>query len=172
MSIQTLPSVTRTDAEWRALLSPEQYRIARREGTERAFTPGNHEAEKRAGDYHCVGCGTVLWRSEDKFDSGTGWPSFVRPASQGVVATKTDFKLIYPRTEVHCAVCDSHMGHVFPDGPPPTGRRWCINGAVLDFRPRDSSSEPGFVAGADGGSAGRDRDTGEIDGGDGGGGGD
>lgn len=135
MAKETFP-VTLTDAEWRAKLSPEQYRIARQEGTERPFTPGNFEDEKRAGEYACVGCGAVLWRSEDKFDSGTGWPSFLRPATEGAVATKTDWRLVLPRTEVHCATCGSHMGHVFPDGPEPTGQRWCINGAVLGFLPK------------------------------------
>ncbi|MBU6408238.1 MAG: peptide-methionine (R)-S-oxide reductase MsrB [Alphaproteobacteria bacterium] len=135
MTKETFPFAL-TDAEWRAKLSPEQYRIARQEGTERPFTPGNFEDEKRAGEYACVGCGAVLWRSEDKFDSGTGWPSFLRPAAEGAVATKTDWKLVLPRTEAHCATCGSHMGHVFPDGPEPTGQRWCINGAVLAFRPK------------------------------------
>jgi peptide-methionine (R)-S-oxide reductase len=129
--------VSMTEAEWRAKLTPEQFRVARHEGTERAFTPGNFEAEKRAGDYACVGCGTVLWTSADKFDSGTGWPSFTKPAAEGVVATKTDWKLVLPRTEVHCATCGSHQGHVFPDGPAPTGQRWCINGVVLDFKPKE-----------------------------------
>jgi len=135
MTKETFPFAL-TDAEWRAKLSPEQYRIARQEGTERPFTPGNFEDEKRAGEYACVGCGAVLWRAEDKFDSGTGWPSFLRPAAEGAVATKTDWKLVLPRTEAHCATCGSHMGHVFPDGPEPTGQRWCINGAVLAFRPK------------------------------------
>jgi peptide-methionine (R)-S-oxide reductase len=127
--------VRRTDAEWRARLTPEQYRIARQEGTERAFTPGNHNDEKRKGRYLCVGCDTPLWLSDHKYDSGTGWPSFWQPASPDVVGTKTDWKLLYPRTECHCAICDSHMGHVFTDGPRPTGLRYCINGAVLKFIP-------------------------------------
>ncbi|MEO0753670.1 MAG: peptide-methionine (R)-S-oxide reductase MsrB [Pseudomonadota bacterium] len=127
--------IIRTDREWRELLTEEEFHVGVKEGTERAFSPGNYEAEKRPGLYHCKGCGTVLWSSEHKFDSGTGWPSFWQPASPGVVDTKTDFKLIYPRTECHCAVCGLHQGHVFKDGPPPTGERWCINGVVLDFRP-------------------------------------
>ncbi|GIU67978.1 peptide-methionine (R)-S-oxide reductase MsrB [Candidatus Phycosocius spiralis] len=125
--------VEKTEAEWRAILTPAQYQVARQEGTEPAFTsPLN--AEKREGIYHCVGCGSKLWSSVDKFDSGTGWPSFSRPISQDAVATKTDWKLLYPRTECHCASCGAHQGHVFQDGPPPTGQRWCINGVVLIFK--------------------------------------
>ncbi|MFZ4071056.1 MAG: peptide-methionine (R)-S-oxide reductase MsrB [Caulobacterales bacterium] len=130
--------IQKTDAEWKNLLSPEQFRVLRQEGTERAFTPGNLEGEKRKGKFICAGCKaadveTVLWLSENKFDSGTGWPSFWKPASPGIVATKTDWKLIYPRTECHCAVCNGHQGHVFDDGPPPTRQRWCINGVALHF---------------------------------------
>jgi peptide-methionine (R)-S-oxide reductase len=136
MSKEIFP-VTRTDAEWRALLSPEAYKVTQHEGTERAFTPGNFESEKRAGEYLCVGCDTLLWRSDEKFDSGTGWPSYWQPASPDVVGTRSDRSFFMTRTEVHCAVCGSHQGHVFPDGPPPTGLRYCINGAALKFRPRD-----------------------------------
>ena len=131
--------IKRTDREWRELLTEEQYRVGVKEGTERARTPGNLDDEKRDGLFKCVGCGTPLWSSKHKFDSGTGWPSFFAPIGKDVVATKTDFKLIYPRTECHCAKCGLHMGHVFKDGPAPTGERWCINGVVLDFDPKDGS---------------------------------
>ena len=127
--------VSRSEKEWRELLTDEQYRVGVRDGTERAFSPGNHNDEKRDGMYHCVGCDTPLWSSEHKFDSGTGWPSFYKPVRETAVDTKTDFKMIMPRKECHCATCGLHMGHVFKDGPPPTGERWCINGVVLDFRP-------------------------------------
>ena len=127
--------VSRSDKEWRELLTDEQYRVGVKDGTERAFSPGNHNDEKRDGLYHCVGCDTPLWSSEHKFDSGTGWPSFYKPVRETAVDTKTDFKLIMPRKECHCATCGLHMGHVFKDGPEPTGERWCINGVVLDFRP-------------------------------------
>jgi peptide-methionine (R)-S-oxide reductase len=127
-------SVEKTDAQWRELLTPEQYQVARREGTERPFT-SVHNDEKRKGVFHCVGCGTALWSSEHKFDSGTGWPSYFQPITPEAVASKTDWKLLYPRTECHCATCGAHQGHVFTDGPAPTGQRWCINGVVLVFRP-------------------------------------
>lgn len=117
-------------------LSPEQYNIARQEGTERAFTsPLNNE--KRDGEYLCVVCDTPLWSSAHKYDSGSGWPSFYQPASNNVVGIKRDTKLASVRTEVHCANCNSHMGHVFEDGPEPTGLRYCINGSVLKFRPAE-----------------------------------
>ncbi|WP_018147692.1 peptide-methionine (R)-S-oxide reductase MsrB [Henriciella marina] len=127
--------VSRSNAEWRELLTDEQFHVGVKDGTERAFSPGNHNDEKRDGLYHCVGCDTPLWSSEHKFDSGTGWPSFYKPVRETAVDTKTDFKMIMPRKECHCATCGLHMGHVFKDGPPPTGERWCINGVVLNFKP-------------------------------------
>ncbi len=131
-------TVEKTDAEWRELLTPAQYQVARKEGTERPFT-SEHNDEKRKGVYHCVCCGTALWSSEHKFDSGTGWPSYFQPITPEAVASKTDWKLLYPRTECHCATCGAHQGHVFPDGPAPTNQRWCINGVVLTFRPADTA---------------------------------
>jgi peptide-methionine (R)-S-oxide reductase len=120
-----------SDAEWKARLSPAQYDVLRREGTERAGTsPLNHE--KRKGRYLCVGCDLPLFTSEMKYDSGTGWPSFFTTLP-GVFKTKTDYKLLYPRTEYHCARCGGHHGHVFNDGPKPTGQRWCNNGVALKF---------------------------------------
>lgn len=130
-----ITKIERSDREWREMLTEEEYRVGRKEGTERAFSEGNHNDEKRAGTYLCKGCGTPLWSSEHKFDSGTGWPSFYAPVSSEVIDTKRDFKMVLPRTECHCAVCGMHQGHVFKDGPPPTGERWCINGVVLDFKP-------------------------------------
>jgi peptide-methionine (R)-S-oxide reductase len=122
-----------SDAEWKRRLTPEQYYILREEGTEAAGTsPLNHE--KRKGVFHCVGCDNPLFTSEMKYDSGTGWPSFFTTID-GAVETKRDFKLIIPRTEYHCARCGGHHGHVFKDGPKPTGLRYCNNGAVLKFVP-------------------------------------
>ena len=125
--------VTRTDAEWRALLTPEQYDVMRGHGTER---PGSCALlyEKRAGAFRCAGCDTPLFESALKFESGTGWPSFNDPVP-GSVETTTDRSHGMVRTEVHCATCGSHLGHVFPDGPPPTGLRYCINGVALKFEP-------------------------------------
>jgi peptide-methionine (R)-S-oxide reductase len=129
--------VVKTDAEWRALLTAEQYYVTRQHGTERAGTsPLN--AEKRAGTYACVCCGEPLFRSEAKFNSGTGWPSFDRPADAGALSEHEDFSHLMRRTEVRCARCEAHLGHVFPDGPrETTGLRYCINGAALKFKPGD-----------------------------------
>jgi peptide-methionine (R)-S-oxide reductase len=125
--------VSYSDAEWRKRLTPAQYAILREEGTERPFT-SPLDKEKRKGTFLCAGCGNELYSSETKFDSGTGWPSFYRPL-QGAIGTSTDFKLGYPRTEVHCADCGGHLGHVFKDGPKPTGLRYCMNGDAMKFRP-------------------------------------
>ena len=122
-----------TEAEWKERLEPRAFAVLRKEDTERAFTsPLEHE--KRAGTYHCAGCDLPLFSSETKFDSGTGWPSFWKPLP-GAMGTKDDHKLFYMRTEYHCARCLGHQGHVFNDGPAPTGQRWCNNGVALTFRP-------------------------------------
>lgn len=124
--------VTRSDAEWKAMLSSLEYKVMRREGTERAFTsPLN--TEKRAGKYHCRGCELPLYDAAHKFDSGTGWPSFWQ-SLPGSIGTKKDRALLTVRTECHCRRCGSHLGHIFDDGPPPTGKRHCINGVSLVFR--------------------------------------
>ncbi|MFC3692873.1 peptide-methionine (R)-S-oxide reductase MsrB [Chenggangzhangella methanolivorans] len=124
--------VTRTEAEWRELLTPEQYDVMRRHGTERAGTCAVMLSEKRQGAFCCAGCGQALFRSGDKFESGTGWPSYSSPVD-GSVETTEDRSYGMRRTEVHCSRCGSHLGHVFPDGPPPTGLRYCINGVALNF---------------------------------------
>lgn len=128
-----IEKIEKTDSEWRSLLTPEQYEVLRNEGTERPFTSPLNK-EYRNGTYHCAGCDLELFSSETKFDSGTGWPSFYAPIA-GHIETKRDFKLIWPRTEYHCARCGGHQGHVFDDGPEPTGQRWCNNGVALRFVP-------------------------------------
>ncbi len=123
-----------TDAEWKARLSPEQYQVLRQHGTERAFT-GIYDNNKAPGDYHCAGCGSLLFTSDAKFDSGSGWPSFLRPADNDAVVEVRDTSHGMTRIEVRCAKCDGHLGHVFPDGPAETGLRYCMNSASLDFDP-------------------------------------
>jgi peptide-methionine (R)-S-oxide reductase len=122
-----------TDQEWRERLTPEQYHVLREAGTERAFT-GRYWNSKDAGQYVCAGCGAELFDSKDKFDSGTGWPSFTRPLSSDGVATETDSAFGMVRTEVVCARCGGHLGHVFPDGPGPEGLRYCMNSASLELK--------------------------------------
>lgn len=132
--------ISRTDAEWQAMLSPEQYHVTRRSGTERAYT-GKYHDTKTPGTYVCVCCGNPLFSSETKFESGTGWPSFYEPVEPEAVETQADNSLFMRRTEVTCAACDAHLGHVFPDGPHPTGLRYCMNSAALDLKTPDDETE-------------------------------
>ena len=126
--------VKKSDAEWRAQLTPEQYKITRQHGTERAgASPLNNE--KRDGIFACVCCGAPLFASDSKFESGTGWPSFYKPVKDDAVSEHQDRSFLMRRTEVRCAQCDAHLGHVFPDGPQPTGQRYCMNGVALNFKP-------------------------------------
>lgn len=128
--------VIKTDEEWREILTPEQYRVAREKGTERAFT-GEYYDAKDEGTYKCAACGNELFSSDSKFDSGCGWPSFTEPAAAEQVRTETDYSFGMKRTEVLCAACDSHLGHVFDDGPRPTNLRYCINSVVLDLEKKE-----------------------------------
>jgi peptide-methionine (R)-S-oxide reductase len=142
--------IEKTDEEWRRELTPEQYRIMREKGTERAFT-GEYNAEKRAGTYLCAACGNDLFTSDTKYDSGSGWPSFYAPVDPEHVETEEDRTLGMRRTEAMCARCGAHLGHVFPDGPRPTGMRFCINSASLTLKPAGDAERGGNGGGEDNG---------------------
>ena len=131
-----MTDLPKTDADWREKLTPAQYHVLREHGTERAFT-GEYDANKAAGLYHCAGCGQPLFTSDTKYDSGSGWPSFYAPVEEEAVAEIRDTSHGMTRTEIRCARCEGHLGHVFPDGPAPTGLRYCMNSAALDFEPRE-----------------------------------
>jgi peptide-methionine (R)-S-oxide reductase len=129
-----MTKLEKTDAEWRAELTPEQYRVLREKGTERPFS-GEYDHVFEDGTYRCAGCGAELFRSDTKYDSGCGWPAFYAPAGEQAIDEESDTTFGMVRTEVMCSNCGGHLGHVFPDGPPPTGLRYCINGVALNFKP-------------------------------------
>jgi len=129
-----MDKIEKTEAEWQEQLTPEQYNVCRCKGTERAFS-GQYHDSKDAGTYMCICCGQALFASDTKFDSGTGWPSYHTPVSEDAVLEKDDSSFFMRRTEVVCSRCDSHLGHVFPDGPPPSGLRYCLNSAALVLKP-------------------------------------
>lgn len=136
--VRMTAKIQKTKEEWRNQLTPEQYRVAREHGTERAFTsPLNNE--HRAGTFTCVCCDAQLFSADSKFDSGTGWPSFFQPITGEAVSEHDDRSFFSRRTEIRCANCDAHLGHVFPDGPQPTGLRYCMNGIAMDFDPKDET---------------------------------
>jgi peptide-methionine (R)-S-oxide reductase len=139
MTSETPAKVTKTEEDWRRQLTPQEFHVTREHGTERAFT-GPHLDEKRNGTYACLCCGAPLFASNAKFESGTGWPSFFEPLSAKAIDEHEDRSLFMRRTEVRCASCDAHLGHVFPDGPRPTELRYCMNGTALKFEPREPSS--------------------------------
>lgn len=139
---------TKTDAEWRAELTPEQYEILRRKGTEAPWS-GEHNHTKAAGSFRCAGCGQELFASEQKFESGSGWPSFTAPADAAAVDTETDRSHFMTRTEVLCSACGGHLGHVFDDGPGPAGQRYCINSCALSFEPAEAERREAGARGGD-----------------------
>lgn len=140
MSDANRPKVVKSDAEWQQTLSPEQYRITRQHGTEPAWT-GPYLNEKSKGVYNCVACGAPLFSSETKYDSGSGWPSFYQPIENGAVSEHSDNSFLMRRTEIRCASCEAHLGHVFPDGPNPTGQRYCMNGHALKLQKADEQDK-------------------------------